>query len=247
LNLFEAVLNEFQTTSKYKPRILLLVRVLVVEDDDVIGESLKNSLQKEGYTVDWAQDGEDGLWQAKAGSYSIIILDVMMPKRDGWSVCQAIRDAKIKTPILMLTARDGIPDRVKGLDLGADDYLVKPFDFSELMARVRALLRRDKATKTTTIKVFDLEIDTVGKLVRRNGETIHLTPREYSLLEALARNLGRTLSRETIIDRVWDDEESLSNTVNFHVTSLRKKIDAGRERSVIETVHGFGYRISGGD
>jgi DNA-binding response OmpR family regulator len=223
------------------------MRVLVVEDDEVIGEALQRSLQKEGYTVDLSRDGEDGLWQAKSGVHSVIVLDVMMPKRDGWSVCKAIRDAKVKAPILMLTARDSIEDRVKGLDLGADDYLVKPFDVSEFLARVRALLRRDKTSKSATILVNDLEIDSVAKTVSRGGQLLHLTPREYSLLEALARNLGRTLSRETIIDRVWDDDESLSNTVNFHVTSLRKKIDANREKSLIETVHGFGYRISPGE
>jgi DNA-binding response OmpR family regulator len=223
------------------------VRVLVVEDDDIIGEALKNSLQKEGYTVDWSQNGEDGLWQSKSGIYSLVILDVMMPKLDGWAVCKGIRDAKIKVPVLMLTARDGVGDRIKGLDLGADDYLIKPFHISELLARVRALLRRDKTSKAATVWVKDLEIDTVAKTVNRNQELLHLTPREYSLLEALAMNLGRTLSRETIMDRIWDDDESLSNTVNFHVTSLRKKIDQGREKSLIETVHGFGYRIPSGE
>jgi two-component system copper resistance phosphate regulon response regulator CusR len=143
----------------------------------------------------------------------------------------------------MLTARDAVEDRVRGLDIGADDYLVKPFDFNELLARVRALLRRDKPTKSSRMTFDDLEIDSAGKTVRRNGEVLKLTPREYSLLEALVRNRGRVLSREVIIDRIWNDDESMSNTVNFHVTALRKKIDSGREKSLIETVHGFGYRI----
>jgi two-component system copper resistance phosphate regulon response regulator CusR len=222
------------------------VRILVIEDDDVIGERLESTLTKEGYTVEWAQDGIEGLSWAKSGAYAVILLDVMMPKMDGWTVIGRLRDAKINTPVLMLTAKDEIDDRVKGLDLGADDYLVKPFDFKELIARVRALTRREKQSKSSVIKISDLEIDTLNKSVRRNGNELHLTPREYSLLEALARNLGRVLSRETIIDRIWDDEESLSNTVNFHVTSLRKKIDLDREKSLIETVHGFGYRINPG-
>jgi len=215
----------------------------VIEDDDVIGERLRKTLAKEGYVVDLALDGEDGLRQAQRESYSLIICDVMMPKRDGWSVVAELRRDRSRTTVLMLTARDAVEDRVKGLDLGADDYLVKPFDFNELLARVRALLRRDKPVKSSKMSFDDLEIDSAGKTVRRDGELIKLTPREYSLLEALVRNRGRVLSREVIIDRIWNDDESLSNTVNFHVTSLRKKIDAGREKSLIETVHGFGYRI----
>ena len=215
----------------------------MIEDDEVIGERLRKTLAKEGYVVDLASDGEAGLQQAQRESYSLIICDVMMPKRDGWSVVQKLRADRAKTPILMLTARDAVEDRVRGLDIGADDYLVKPFDFNELLARVRALLRRDKPTKSSWMTFDDLEIDSAGKTVRRNGEVLKLTPREYSLLEALVRNRGRVLSREVIIDRIWNDDESMSNTVNFHVTALRKKIDSGREKSLIETVHGFGYRI----
>lgn len=219
------------------------MRILVIEDDDVIGKRLQKTLSKEGYFVDWAPDGEAGLRQAQRERYSLIICDVMMPRRDGWSVVEELRRDRARVPVLMLTARDAIEDRVKGLDIGADDYLVKPFDFAELLARVRALLRREKPTKTSVMYLDDLVIDTVGKSVTRGSETLHLTPREYSLLEALVRNRGRVLSRETIIERVWDDDQSMSNTVNFHVTSLRKKIDAGREKSLIETVHGFGYRV----
>lgn len=215
----------------------------MIEDDEVIGERLRKTLAKEGYVVDLAADGELGLAQAQKESYSLIICDVMMPRRDGWSVVKELRSHRSRTPILMLTARDAIEDRVKGLDIGADDYLVKPFDFNELLARVRALLRRDKPVKSSRLTYDDLEIDVAGKTVRRNGEMLKLTPREYSLLEALVRNRGRVLSREVIIDRIWNDDESMSNTVNFHVTALRKKIDSGREKSLIETVHGFGYRI----
>ncbi len=236
--------NDSQTLLRFVPPYNPLeLRILVIEDDEVIGERLRKTLAKEGYVVDLATDGEIGLQQAQRESYSLIICDVMMPRRDGWSVVQKLREDRSRTPVLMLTARDAVEDRVKGLDLGADDYLVKPFDFNELLARVRALLRRDKPVKTSRLTFDDLEIDAAGKTVRRGGEVLKLTPREYSLLEALVRNRGRVLSREVIIDRIWNDDESMSNTVNFHVTSLRKKIDSGREKSLIETVHGFGYRI----
>ncbi len=220
------------------------MRVLLVEDDEVISERLKRALEKEGYTADLAHDGQIGLELAKLSEYSVIVLDVMMPKRDGWSVCQALRDSKNTTPILMLTAKDAVEDRVKGLDLGADDYLVKPFSLKEFLARIRALSRRTKLEKSSVIHLADLEIDANAKTVYRNEVPIKLTKREFTLLEALARNRRRILSREFIIEQIWNDEDSVSNTVNFHVTSLRKKIDEGRERSLIETVHGFGYRIA---
>ena len=230
---------------KHPRRILnFTVRVLLVEDDEVISERLKRALEKEGYPTDLAHDGQVGLDLARMGEYSVIILDVMMPKRDGWSVCQALRDSKNTTPILMLTAKDAIEDRVKGLDLGADDYLVKPFSLKELLARIRALTRRNKLEKSSIIHLGDLDIDAGAKTVTKAGEPIKLTKREFTLLEALARNRRRILSREYIIEQIWNDEDSISNTVNFHVTSLRKKIDVGRDKSLIETVHGFGYRIT---
>ena len=220
------------------------MRVLLVEDDEVISERLKRALEKEGYPTDIAYDGQVGLDMARMGEYSVIILDVMMPKRDGWSVCQALRDSKNTTPILMLTAKDAIEDRVKGLDLGADDYLVKPFSLKEFLARIRALTRRSKLEKSSIIHLGELDIDAKAMTVTRSGEPLKLTKREFTLLEALARNRRRILSREYIIEQIWNDEDSVSNTVNFHVTSLRKKIDAGRAKSLIETVHGFGYRIT---
>lgn len=219
------------------------MRLLVVEDDAVISEGLRRTLSKEGYQVDVARDGQDGIDMAMVGSYATIILDIMLPKKDGWAVCESLRRSKVSTPILMLTARDQVGDRVKGLDLGADDYLPKPFDFSELLARVRALVRRDKANRGGILHVRDIQIDPATKTASRNGEPLHLTRREYTLFEALARNQGRTLTRELIIDEIWADDQSLSNTVNFHVTSLRKKIDGGYDQSLIETVHGFGYRL----
>ncbi len=218
----------------------------MIEDDEVIAERLRNALEKEDFDVDLAFDGDEGLRMARARTYNLLVLDIMMPKKDGIAVCRELRDERNAVPILMLTARDQTGDKVKGLDSGADDYLAKPFDFAELLARVRALLRREKVHKSNLIHVADLEIDIASHSVKRGTEEVRLTPREYSLLEALARNQGRVLSREVIIDEVWNDIESLSNTVNFHVTSLRKKIDAGRSESLIETVHGFGYRLKTG-
>src|SRR5439155_10193612 len=180
---------------------------------------------------------------AAEGAYALIILDLMLPKRDGWSVCAAIRGRPDPLPILMLTARDAIDDRVRGLELGADDYLPKPFDFSELLARVRALLRREKIHKGRVIRTADLEIDTGSATVRRAGQEVSLTRREYSLLEALAANEGRVLTREAIQERVWMDAESYSNTVDVHIGSLRRKIDSGHAVKLIHTVHGMGYTL----
>lgn len=223
------------------------MRVLLVEDDKVIGSQIAKTLEREGMKVDLAADGEEGLDLAMIGGYDLILLDIMLPKRDGWSICAELRKERQTVPILMLTARDSVDDRIKGLEGGADDYLPKPFDVRELVARVKALLRRDKIHKTGVISIADLEIDTHGARVVRGGKPINLTPREFTLLEALARNEGKTLTRATILDSVWNDEESLENTVNFHVASLRKKIDDGFETKLIHTVHGIGYVLRPGD
>lgn len=217
------------------------VRILVVEDDMVIASQLAKALERERYQVDVVRDGVSGEHQARAENYSLIVLDIMLPERDGWTVCENLRRSKIRTPILMLTARDDVDDRVRGLDAGADDYLPKPFDLRELMARIRALQRRDKVNRSGTIAIDDLEIDTVGHVVKRAGQVLQLTRREYTLLEALARNEGRTLTREAILERVWENEESQPNTVNFHVVSLRRKVDQDHARKLIHTVHGIGY------
>lgn len=219
------------------------MRILVVEDDDVIAAQLRRTLGKEGYEVDVAHDGDRGFAMASSGAYSVILLDWMLPGRSGIDVCKSLREYGMTRPILMLTAKREVDDRVEGLDAGADDYLPKPFEFQELLARIRALVRRTKSNKVTQFKVEDLEIDTRSRMVRRGGEELKLTPREYDLLEALARNRGRTLTREVIINQIWGDDSSVSNTVNFHVNSLRKKVDGGREPGLIETVHGFGYRL----
>jgi len=221
------------------------VRILLVEDDPIIGAEIKAILERESYTVEHVTDGIKALEAEPYGDSRLIILDIMLPKMDGWAVCERLRQKKVATPILMLTARDSVDDRVRGLEGGADDYLSKPFDARELLARVKALIRRDKVHRTGRIQIADLEIDSHSKVVKRAGKDIHLTPREYSLLEALARNEGRTITREVILESVWNNEERLENTVNFHITSLRKKIDAEFSPKLIHTVHGFGYVLRG--
>jgi len=227
--------------------ILKQVRILLVEDDPVIGAEIKSLLTQEGYTVDHVKDGLAALEAQAYGEHKLIILDIMLPKMDGWAVCERLRQKKVATPILMLTARDSVDDRVRGLEGGADDYLSKPFDARELLARVKALIRRDKVHRTGKIQIADLEIDSHSKVVKRGGKDIHLTPREYTLLEALARNEGRTITREVILESVWNNEERLENTVNFHITSLRKKVDADFPTKLIHTVHGFGYVLRSGE
>jgi two-component system, OmpR family, copper resistance phosphate regulon response regulator CusR len=226
------------------------VNILLIEDDEVIAELVQMGLEEARFSVEVARDGTSGLQRALEGEYALIILDLMLPGQDGWSICAALRSRRppargYPVPILMLTARDAVEDRVRGLEAGADDYLPKPFDFTELRARVRALLRRDKVNRTRVIRVADLEIDTGSSQVRRAGQEIRLTPREYTLLEALAANEGRVLTRELIQERVWLDEESYPHTVNVHINALRRKIDADHEVKLIHTVHGMGYTLRG--
>ncbi len=221
------------------------MKILLIEDERAIAEVIKQGLEEAHYVVEVAYDGATGLNLALVGTYSLLILDVMLPRQDGWSVCQALRARRDTTPILMLTARDAVQDRVRGLEMGADDYLPKPFDFDELLARVRALLRRDRVHKTRVIRIADLEIDTGVRRVTRAGQEVSLTPREYTLLEALAASEGQVLTREAIQERVWMDEESYSNTVDVYIGMLRKKIDSGHEERLIHTVHGLGYTLRG--
>jgi two-component system copper resistance phosphate regulon response regulator CusR len=221
------------------------MRILLIEDDEVIAERIKAGLEKAYFTVEVAFDGETGLQMARDGPYALLILDLMLPRRDGWSVCEALRLRRNSVPILMLTARGAVEDRIRGLNTGADDYLPKPFDFNELLARVRALLRRGQIHRSQVIQIADLEIDAGAHQVRRGGVEVLLTPREFALLEALARNEGRALTREHILERVWGNDESYSNTVSFHVASLRKKIDADYAVKLIHTVHGIGYALRG--
>ena len=223
------------------------MRLLIVEDDPVIGPQVQDLLRAEGWAVDLAVDGEQGLDLAVERPYSMAVLDVMLPKRNGFELCADLRRMESAMPILMLTAKDAIDDRVVGLESGADDYLVKPFDPRELVARVRALLRRESTKKTGLLQVADLIVDTRERKVTRAGHDISLTKREFELLEALVRNVGRILTREAILDRVWNADEKLENTVNFHVASLRKKIDADFTPKLIRTVHGFGYTLKSDD
>ncbi len=219
------------------------MKILLVEDEPGISSMICEGLEDAGYSVDTEEDGEKGLQTAIDGNYQLIILDVMLPSRDGWSICETLRLQRNRVPILMLTARDTVQDRVHGLDTGADDYMPKPFDFRELMARVRALIRRDKIHKSRTLRVADLEIDTLERKVRRAGEAIHLSHREYDLLYALAARPGAILTREMIQEGVWMNEDAFSNTVNVYVGMLRKKVDAGHDVKLIQTVRGIGYSI----
>jgi DNA-binding response OmpR family regulator len=219
------------------------MRVLLIEDERPIADVVRRGLENAGYSVDLAHDGNKGLEMAQEGLYSVILLDLMLPGCDGWTVCQTLRAARNTTPILMLTARDAVQDRVRGLELGADDYLPKPFDFSELLARVQALLRRDRLHKGRIVRVGDLEIDTGLRRVMRAGNEIALTPREYALLEALAANEGKVLTRDVILKNVWFDNESFSNTVDVYVGILRRKVDHGHADKLIQTIYGVGYTL----
>lgn len=217
------------------------MKLLLVEDEESLASVIIRILSEANHLVIWAPDGEIGVQEAKGDDFSLIILDVLMPKKNGWQVLEEIRQARITTPVLMLTAMDSVSDKVKGLEAGADDYLAKPFDMLELIARVNALLRRDKIIKGQHINISDLSIDRKSRTVTRDGKPIQLTRREYDLLEALAINEGRVLSRETIQERVWGDEESSSNTVDVFIGTLRKKIDVPFGRKLIHTSIGFGY------
>ena len=217
------------------------MKILLIEDEVPIANVIRKGLSKH-YAVDIANDGDLGLRMASEQTYSLILLDVMLPGRDGWSICQTLRARRDRTPIIMLTARDSVPDRVRGLELGADDYIPKPFEFPELLARVRAQLRRDSVHRTSVIRLRDIEIDTSARRVTRAGVEVALTPREYTLLESLAAHEGQVIAREVILERVWMDEGATgSNTVDVYINLLRRKIDAGAEHRLIQTVHGVGY------
>lgn len=219
------------------------MRLLIVEDDLIIASELERALCQQGHHADIAHDGESGLRFAFDKPYSVILLDVMLPGMTGFEVCRALRKASISTPIIMLTALDSIDDKVEGLDAGADDYLPKPFALKELFARLRALERRESHQKSEIIEVADLRVDTAHHTVTRGGQEISLTKRELSLLIALARHTGHVLDREMILQRVFQNEEALPNTVNFHMSSLRKKIDPPHLPRLIHTIHGLGYSL----
>ncbi len=219
------------------------MKILLIEDEAGIANMIRRGLTDASYVVETAADGKTGLELAQSNAYALVVLDLMLPKMDGWQVCEELRACRNRVPVLMLTARDNVEDRVKGLDLGADDYLPKPFDFQELLARVRALIRRDRIHRSRTIRIADLEMDTAQHRVTRAGAEVKLSHREYELLEALASNEGKVLTREAIQERIWMNEECFSNTVDVYIRLLRKKIDADHVHKLIQTVHGVGYTL----
>jgi heavy metal response regulator len=218
------------------------MRILLVEDDRKVASFIRKGLTEEGYAVDVIHDGENGLAMGLDRLHDIIVLDVMLPQKPGFQVLRELRQAKVTTPVLLLTARDTVEDKVQGLDAGADDYLTKPFAFAELLARVRALLRRAKTAQTPVLRVADLTLDPAARTVRRGEEAIPLTNREFALLEYFLRNPGRVLTRTMIAEHVWDYSfDPGTNVIDVYVNYLRKKIDAGRESRLIHTVRGVGY------
>lgn len=218
-------------------------RLLLAEDDSAIGRAMKEGLETAGFRVTLIKDGSEVMPELDRQAYSLLILDLMLPKLDGIEVCREIRRSRHSVPILMVTARDAVADRVDGLNSGADDYMTKPFEFPELLARVRALLRRQNLVRGAVIEVGDLVIDSTQKTVRRGSREILLTPREFTLLEALAQNTGAVLSKEDIAHRVWEDEYTSSNTVEVHVKNLRRKLEEEGEAKLIQTMHGMGYSL----
>ena len=220
------------------------MRILVVDDDRRLCAIIKRGFLEEAYAVDLTYDGEEGEYLAEVNPYDLIILDIMLPNKDGIEVCQELRAKKINTPILMLTAKDTVEDRVRGLDTGADDYLVKPFAFNELLARVRALLRREGMSKSPELQVGDLTLNTLTHQVWRGQRPIELTTKEYVILEYFMRHPNVVVTRTMIEEHAWDyDFDSLSNLVDVYIRRLRRKIDNEREDSLIQTVRGAGYRL----
>ena len=222
--------------------------VLVAEDSERLAGFVKKGLQEHGFAVDLALDGDEAAYMARTGAYDAIVLDIMLPLRSGFDVIRELRRAGVSTPIICLTARDGIEDRVTGLDLGADDYLVKPFELAELLARVRALIRRSPDLMPQKLRCGDLELDPRTREVRRGGATIVLTPKEYGLLEYLMRREGMVVTRSAIMQNVWDmNFSSLANVVDVFVNRLRNKVDYPFENHLIHTVRGVGYCLTEGE
>jgi DNA-binding response OmpR family regulator len=218
------------------------MRVLVAEDHPNLARSIANGLREEGYAVDLTFNGEEALNWALINPYDCLVLDIMLPGKDGYGILQAVRRRGVRTPVLFLTARDGVEDRVKGLDLGADDYLVKPFAWDELLARVRSVIRRSHGKESSTISVGDLEIDTAAKTVKRGGKSIELSAREFGLLEFLAHRKGQVVSRAEIVGHIYDQaDETTSNVVDVYIGYLRNKIDKEFPEKLIHTRRGMGY------
>jgi DNA-binding response OmpR family regulator len=220
------------------------MRILLIEDDRKAAMLLTRGLQEEGFVVDVASTGEDGEEKATVNEYDLLVLDWLLPGKDGLAVCRALRDSGNSIPILMLTARDAVTDRVSGLRTGADDYLTKPFAFDELLARVRALLRRSRVAQPAVLRVADLALDPATRRVTRDNVAITLTPKEYAILEVLMRAAGEVVTRTRLAERVWDEAaEVLDNLVDAHVSHLRRKIDRGTSVPLLHTVRGIGYLL----
>lgn len=221
------------------------MRVLVVEDDHRISNIIKKGLTEDGFAIDTAFDGEEGQYLAESENYDLIILDIMLPKVDGLTICRDLRAKNVKIPVLMLTAKATVEDRVMGLDSGADDYLAKPFAYLELRSRIHALIRRSKQDPLPTLKISDLEVDPLKHKVVRNGKPISLTPKEFAVLELLLRHRDEVVTRTMITEHVWDyNFDSMSNVVEVFVAALRRKVDKGAQVPLLHTVHGVGYKIS---
>lgn len=218
------------------------MRILIVEDEKKVAAFIRKGLEEETYAVDAAHDGEEGLLLAETNQYDLIVLDLMLPKMNGLEVLEKLRDKRNNTPILLLTAKDSVEDKVTGLNKGADDYLTKPFAFSELLARIRSLLRRGQSETQTVLQVSDLTLDLISHKVNRNGEEIELTGKEYSLLEYFMRNVGKVLTRTMIAEHVWDyNFDTFTNVIDVYVNHLRKKIDKSHEQKLLHTLRGVGY------
>jgi DNA-binding response OmpR family regulator len=222
------------------------VRVLLVEDHKPLSKALKRGLEEENFAVDLAEDGEEADFKARSASYDAIVLDLMLPKIDGLTLLRKWRKEGVRTHILVLTAKDTTDDKVKGLDLGADDYLTKPFQLEELLARLRALIRRSHQIKDPILRIHDLEIDTSARTVKRGGQAIHLTPREFALLQFLAFHRGKVVTRTMIWEHLYDEyDENTSNVVDVYIRYLRTKVDKGFEKPLILTRWGEGYMLLG--
>ncbi len=219
------------------------MRVLVVEDEPLIARGLREALEAEGYAVDVALDGDAGLWHGLENDYDVILLDLMLPGKNGYVVCRELRAAGVATPIMMLTAKDGEFDQAEGLDTGADDYMTKPFSLTVLLARVRALIRRGPQTRPPVLVAGDLQLDPAERTCRRGDEVIELTPREFALLRYLMHRVGEPIAKQDLLDHVWSDGFLDTNVIQVYVGYLRRKVDEPFGRSAIETARGFGYRV----
>ncbi len=221
------------------------MRILIIEDEKSLADALKRAFESQHYSVDVSHKGEDGLYLANVNDYDLIILDIMLPDIEGWQVCEQLRKDKVITPILMLTALDSIDDKIRGLDQGADDYMTKPFDLRELMARARSLIRRQAEQKTTKLRVADLVMDTSERTVVRAGKDIKLSAKEFAMLEYFMLNKNKVLTREMISEHVWDmNFDPQSNVIDSFVRFLRQKMDKDFDKQLIHTVRGVGYKLS---